>query len=75
MRTMITQQGVHYYWSVIPPILSQTGLNFGKAPSYEKAEQAAQRYCKSAATNVFDDAFNSDSRTHCYAPVGNRLHL
>jgi hypothetical protein len=57
MRTLIAQQGQEYFWSVIPPIYSQTGLNFGKAHTRSKAEEAIERYCNAAVTKVFDDVF------------------
>ena len=72
MKTMITQHGIHYYWSVIPPILSQVGPNYGKAPTHAEAEKAIRRYCAAAATEVFDAAFQFGSNA-CYAPVNDSV--
>lgn len=67
MRTLITQQGDSYYWSVVPPICSQTELNYGKADSYEDAEKAIERYCKADVAKQ-TRRFQS-SMVPCYSPT------
>ena len=67
MRTLIAKQGQDYYWSVIPPIYSQSAKNFGQAPSHKDAEEAIKLYCKAAASEVYEGILN-ETRKPCLSP-------
>ena len=67
MRTMITRQGEDYFWSVLPPIYSRPGLNFGKAPSFQQAEEAVKQYCNAAVTKAHDGILY-ETRKPCMLP-------
>lgn len=71
MRTMITQHGANYFWSVIPPICAQSGTNFGKVKTYQAAEAAVKQYCSKAVTEVFDDVFNDQRQAPRFIPTHN----